>query len=89
MIDAADLAGAYGIVSGVLRDISGTPVEIRNLDALYDAITEYGGRLRLVVRNAGKLPSGARRMLDDALAKSPGLEIDFGRLGGHAGAHAG
>ena len=76
-IDADDVKGGFDIAEKVFQDIAGHAIDIRNLDALFDAITEYGNGLRIVVKHAERLSPDARRMLDDALANSTGLEIVF------------
>ena len=73
--DACDLAGGFATASNVISDIAGTPIDITNLDALFDVITEYGNGLRIIVKNAEHLTADARRMFDDALANSDGLEV--------------
>ena len=49
----------------------------RNLDAMYDALTEYGGEWRVVFRNSANVPEGFRQVCMDAAAYTPGLEIVF------------
>ncbi|MBQ6137344.1 MAG: barstar family protein [Kiritimatiellae bacterium] len=49
----------------------------RNLDALYDFLTEHGPRMRLVFSNARTAPASFRRVCADAVASAPGLEIVF------------
>jgi len=49
----------------------------RNLDAMYDALTEYGGGWRVVFRNSANVPEGFRQVCMDAAADTPGLEIVF------------
>ena len=49
----------------------------RNLDALYDFLTEYGPRLRIVFENAKGAPASLKRLCADAVAGTPGLEIVF------------
>ena len=73
--DACDLAGGFATASKVISDIAGTSIDITNLDALFDVITEYGNGLRIIVKNAEHLTADARRMFDDALANSDGLEV--------------
>ena len=50
----------------------------RNLDAMYDALTEYGGEWRIVFRNSANAPEMFRQVCMDAAADTPGLEIVFG-----------
>ena len=50
----------------------------RNLDAMYDALTEYGGEWRIVLRNSANAPEMFRQVCMDAAADTPGLEIVFG-----------
>ena len=49
----------------------------RNLDALYDVLTEYGCNWKIVFRNAGTVARGLRTVCADAMAETPGLEIVF------------
>ena len=49
----------------------------RNLDAMYDALTEYGGAWRIVFRNAAQVPEMCRQVCMDAADDTPGLEIVF------------
>ena len=49
----------------------------RNLDALHDVLTEFGPRWHIVFRNAGAAMSGLRAVCEDAMAETPGLEIEF------------
>ena len=50
----------------------------RNLDAMYDVLTEYGGGWRIEFRNSAHAPETFRRVCMDAVADTPGLEIIFG-----------
>lgn len=50
----------------------------RNLDAMYDVLTEYGGGWRIEFRNSAHAPETFRRVCMDAAADTPGLEIIFG-----------
>ena len=49
----------------------------RNLHALYDVLTEFGPRWRIVFRNIGAAMNGLRAVCEDAMAETPGLEIVF------------
>ena len=49
----------------------------RNLDALYDVLTEFGANWRIVFRNVGASLKGLRAVCEDAVAETPGLEIEF------------
>ena len=49
----------------------------RNLDALHDVFTEFGSRWHIVFRNAGPSLKGLRAVCEDAMAETPGLEIEF------------
>ena len=49
----------------------------RNLDALYDVLTEYGYNWKIVFRNAGTVARGLRTVCADAMAETPGLETVF------------
>ena len=49
----------------------------RNLDALYDVLTEYGCNWKIVFRNAGTVARGLRIVCADAMAETPGLETLF------------
>ena len=49
----------------------------RNLDALHDVLTEFGPRWHIVFRNAGAAMNGLRAVCEDAMAETPGLEIEF------------
>lgn len=49
----------------------------RNLDAMYDVLTEYGGDWRIVFRNSANVPEVFRQVCMDASAETPGLEIVF------------
>ena len=51
----------------------------RNLDALYDVLTEYGADWRIVFRNAAGIGRPFRAVCRDAMAATPGLEIVFPR----------
>ena len=77
IFDARDIAGSLNAAETILREAFGNDIAIGNLDAFYDVVTEYGGGLRIVVRNAEKLSADARRMFDDAVRNCPGLEIVF------------
>ena len=48
-----------------------------NLDALHDVLTEFGPRWHIVFRNAGAAMNGLRAVCEDAMAETPGLEIEF------------
>ena len=50
----------------------------RNLDAMYDVLTEYGGEWRIEFRNSTNVPEMFRQVCMDAVAGTPGLEIVFG-----------
>ncbi|MBO4708695.1 MAG: barstar family protein [Kiritimatiellae bacterium] len=49
----------------------------RNLDALYDILTEFGPNWRIVFRNASASLKGFRAVCEDAVTATPGLEIEF------------
>lgn len=49
----------------------------RNLDALHDVLTEYGGSWKIVFRNAGAVARGLRAVCADSAEETPGLEIVF------------
>ena len=49
----------------------------RNLDALYDVLTEYCCNWKIVFRNAGTVARGLRTVCADAMAETPGLETVF------------
>ena len=49
----------------------------RNLDALYDVLTEFGGDWRIVFRNAGPVADGLRDVCRDAMEETEGLEVIF------------
>ena len=49
----------------------------RNLDALHDVLTEYGGNWKIVFRNAGTVARGLRAVCADAAAETPGFEAVF------------
>ena len=49
----------------------------RNLDALYDVLSEYGAAWRIVFRNVGAVAKGLRNVCADAMREIPGLEICF------------
>ena len=49
----------------------------RNLDALYDVLTEFGSGWRIVFRNAGPVADGLRDVCRDAMEETEGLEVIF------------
>ena len=49
----------------------------RNLDALYDFLTEYGPRMKIVFANAKNAPAAFKEVCADAMANALGLEIAF------------
>ena len=49
----------------------------RNLDAMYDVLTEYGGGWRLEFKNSANAPEAFKQVCLDAAADTPGLEISF------------
>ena len=49
----------------------------RNLDALHDVLTEFGGSWRIVFRNAGAVARGLRAVCADAVEETPGLQVSF------------
>jgi len=50
----------------------------RNLDAMYDVLTEYGSEWRIEFRNSMNVPEMFRQVCMDAAADTPGLEVIFG-----------
>lgn len=50
----------------------------RNLDAMYDVLTEYGSEWRIEFRNSMNVPEVFRQVCMDAAADTPGLEVIFG-----------
>ena len=50
----------------------------RNLDAMYDVLTEYGSEWRIEFRNSANAPKMFRQACLDAAAATPGREIVFG-----------
>ena len=49
----------------------------RNLDALHDVLTEFGGSWTVVFRNAGAVARGLRAVCADAVEETPGLQVSF------------
>ena len=49
----------------------------RNLDALHDVLTEFGGSWTVVFRNAGAVARGLRAVCADAAEETPGLRVSF------------
>ena len=49
----------------------------RNLDALHDVLTEFGGSWKIVFRNAGAVARGLRAVCMDAVEETPGLQVEF------------
>ncbi len=49
----------------------------RNLDALYDFLTEYGPGLKIVFERSKGAPASLRKLCADAMAETPGLEVVF------------
>lgn len=49
----------------------------RNLDALHDVLTEFGGSWTVVFRNAGSVARGLRAVCADAAEETPGLRVSF------------
>jgi ribonuclease inhibitor len=49
----------------------------RNLDALHDVLTEFGGSWTVVFRNAGAVARGLRAACADAVEETPGLQVLF------------
>jgi ribonuclease inhibitor len=49
----------------------------RNLDALHDVLTEFGGSWTVVFRNAGAVARGLRAVCADAAEETPGLLVSF------------
>ena len=75
-----DLAGVRSAVRlhAVLAEQLPLPEHYgRNLDALYDVLTEFGGRWSIVFRNAGAAARGLRAVCADAMEATPGLEVVF------------
>lgn len=61
-----------------LADVLPVPAEYgRNYDALFDFLTEFGPNLRIVFTHAKSAPATLRRVCTDAMAETPGLEIEF------------
>ena len=53
----------------------------RNLDALHDVLTEFGGSWTVVFRNAGAVARGLRAVCADAAEETPGLQVSFEERG--------
>lgn len=53
----------------------------RNLDALHDVLTEFGGSWTVVFRNAGAVARGLRAVCADAVEETPGLQVSFEERG--------
>ncbi len=51
----------------------------RNLDALHDVLTEYGGNWKITFRNASPSLKGLRLVCADAMEETPGLSVVFAR----------
>ena len=49
----------------------------RNLDALYDVLTEYGAEWKIEFKNSANAPEAFRQVCEDAVAETPGLEIEW------------
>ena len=74
-VDANDIAGGFGIFEKILDDATEVKFKFSNLSGLFDSVFSWRNGLRIVVKNAENLSSDARKMLDDALANSTGLEV--------------
>ena len=75
-----DLAGVRSAarLHAVLAEALPLPEQYgRTLDALHDVLTEFGPRWHIVFRNAGAAMNGLRAVCEDAMAETPGLEIEF------------
>ncbi len=77
ILDANDISTGFDLATKISNDIFGLNINLGNIDALFDSISDYFNGMRIVVNNAEKLPSDARRVLDDALENSTGLEVLF------------
>lgn len=77
VFDAVNMDGGFASIAAMIREASGEQVEIRNLDALFDAITEYSHGFRIIVKNSARMSADARRMFEDAMQDSPELEVVF------------
>ena len=49
----------------------------RNFDALYDFLTEYGPRMKIVFEHSKGVPASLKRLCEEAVSETPGLEIVF------------
>ena len=77
ILDANDISTGFDLATKISNDIFGLNINLGNIDALFDSIFDYVNGMRIVVKNAEKLPSDARKVLDDALENSTGLEVLF------------
>lgn len=77
---AIDLEGKSGASALQRRFAAAVPVPQdygRNLDAMYDVLTEYGGEWRLEFKNSANAPEAFKQVCQDAVSGTPGLEISF------------
>ena len=74
-IDANDTSDGFGVCAKILDDATEVKFSISNFTALFDSVFSWRNGLRIVVKNAESLASDARKMLDDALDNSTGLEV--------------
>ena len=76
-----DLEGKSRLCALQRRFAAAVPVPSdygRNLDAMYDVLTEYGSEWRIEFRNSMNVPEMFRQVCMDAAADTPELEIVFG-----------
>lgn len=83
IIDANDIATGCDLATKIFNDIFVKTIDLGNLDAFFDSILDCGNGIRVIVKNAEKLPSDARKVLDNALEKSTGLEVFLEYGDGH------
>ena len=76
-IDLKDVADAGALQDALAANLPLPPDYGRNLDALYDVLTEYGTNWRIVFQNVGRAVASLRAVCRDAVAGTPGLEVVF------------
>lgn len=75
VVDLKDAKDPAALHDAIARSLPLPECYGRNLDALYDVLTEYGADWRIVFRNAKRIGKDFKTVCRNAIEATPGLEI--------------
>lgn len=87
-IDANDISSGSDLISKISSGFFGGKVDFGDLDSLFNQIKDMDNGICIIIKNAGKLTKAVRKVVEDAVARSTGLEVVLDYGGGRTERHA-